>query len=113
MDSERYEHLFHVTRSENKKKKDTWIYPHLAPIQEELKLWKIKNLNYGNGRLVYHRKGEPVQRIRSPKEVEVVQVSGLVSRQTSKTRAPPNESISISDGLSMVVTHANPKEAPK
>jgi hypothetical protein len=34
-------------------------------------------------------------------------------RQTSKARAPPIESVSISDRASITVTHANPKKGAK
>jgi hypothetical protein len=107
MNSQRYKNLFHVTRVKNKKQ--VLIYPHIPAIQEKIRRNKINNLNSGNGRLVFARKGESFLRTRSPKGVEVVSVSESLSRQTSKTRAL-NDSVQTSERLGIVVTRANQKK---
>ncbi|MDQ3903216.1 MAG: hypothetical protein M3247_06220, partial [Thermoproteota archaeon] len=63
LNSQRYEHLLHVTRVQNKK--NTLIYPHIPAIQEEVKRRKIKNLNDVGDRLVHVRKGESAYLIKS------------------------------------------------
>jgi hypothetical protein len=114
MSSQCYKNLFHVTKfkKKNKNKNNVLIYPHIHPIQEEVKRRKIKNLNEGNDRLVLYRKGEPLHRSRRPKEVEVVSVSESLSRKTSKARAL-SDSVQVSERLDMVITRANPKEVSK
>ena len=109
MDSQRYQNLFHVTRVENKK--NTFIYPHIPAIQDEVRRKKIKTLNSGGSRLVFIRKGQTISRTGSPK-IEVVSVLESLERQTAKARAL-KESVSVSDRLGMTVTHNKPIEASK
>ncbi len=113
--SGKYKKFFTVKPVEVKSKKGTWItetriHPHIAEIQEEIKSRQMENLDNGNEMLVrIDNKLDRITRHRPIYEPHV-QVSGSVARQTSKTRAPPNESISISDRLGMVVTRSNQKK---
>jgi hypothetical protein len=109
IDSQRYQHLFHVTRVDNKK--NTFIYPHIPAIQDEVRRKKVETLNSGGGRLVFIRKDETISRTRSPK-VEVVSVSESLERRTAKARVL-RESVSASDRLGMTVTRSKAIEAPK
>lgn len=72
-------------------KKETRIYPKVLAIQNEVKNRKIENLSYGNDRLA---------RIRNRFD-------------TVHRRRGLRDSVHISERLDIVVTRANPKEAPK
>lgn len=96
-----------VEKIKNKNKIETWIYPNISRIQEEIRYRKIENLKDGHERLArmvnkynaYDRKnGHRI--IDEPS----IRVSDSVTRQTSKARALPIESVSVSDGVSISVT---------
>lgn len=76
-------------------KKDTRFHPNMRLIEEKVKQERIENLASNDSS----------------------RINGLLSeslrRETSKKRAPPIESVSISDALGMTVVHANPKKAAK
>jgi lipopolysaccharide export LptBFGC system permease protein LptF len=101
-----------IVKNENNNKKETWIYPKISAIQNEIKNRKIENLNNGGDRLEYLRKGEHRHPSRSPKETEAVQVSEFVSRQRSKARTL-GDSVQVSGKPNVVVTHTNSKEVSK
>jgi hypothetical protein len=94
--------------------KETRIYPNIPLIKREVEAKKIENLAYGNKRIIRIVPNDATVQHHPRLVPESVQVSGSLARQTSKARAPPTESISITDGVSITVTRANtPKETSK
>jgi hypothetical protein len=106
-----------VEKIKNKNKIETWIYPNISRIQEEIKYRKIENLKDGHERLTRmvdkynaHDRKNGHRSIDEPS----IRVSDSTTTQKSKAKAPPIESVSISDGVGIVVKRANPpKEASK
>jgi hypothetical protein len=98
-------------RVEKISEKETRIHPNIPLIKREVEAKRVENLEFGNKqmRILNHgaKVDHPPQRL-----VDSVAVSESLARQTSKARAPQIESTSISDGVSISVTHANPKKEP-
>jgi hypothetical protein len=88
-------------------KKETQIYPNIPLIEKEVKRRQAENFNDKVLRHAY--KSDPFPRTRSITEPSVA-ISESLTGQRSKTRSQ-TESVSISEGLGMTVTHANPKKA--
>jgi hypothetical protein len=102
----RFKRFFHVTRPEDKNKKDTRIYPHISEIKQLVESKKAgkKHIRILNaGAIVHH----PPQRL-----VDSVSVSESLTRQTTKVRTL-SDSVQISERLGIKVTRANPKEVSK
>jgi hypothetical protein len=111
--SGKYEKFFTVKQVKVKSKKGTWvtqtrIYPHIPEIQEEIKSKKIENLAGGEVSLsqINRKRGDKVDRVETIIEPSV-EASDFLARQTSKTRAPPTESLKVSGWVTAVVTHDN------
>ena len=102
----RFEKFFHVTRAENKKKRDTRIYPHIPEIKQLVESKKtgkkhIRILN--DGAIVHHPR----------RLVDSVPVSESLTRRTTKVRAS-SDSVPVSERIDVIVTRANrPEEASK
>jgi DNA mismatch repair ATPase MutS len=106
INNSRFKKFFHVTRSENKNKKDTRIYPRISEIKQLVESKKtgkkyIRILN--DGAIVHH----PPQLL-----MDSAQVSESLTRQLTKARAL-SDSAQVSERIDVIVTRANPKEVSK
>jgi hypothetical protein len=111
--SDRCKEFLRVEKVKNKNKTETWIYPNISRIQEEIRSRKIENLDNGDERLArIVNKYDTIHRRRPILDEPSVQVSDSLTRQASKTRAL-SDSVQVSDRLGMVVTRANPKKVSK
>jgi hypothetical protein len=104
---------FDVTKPKEingKKKRNTRIHPHSPQIKELVEFKKTRNRNTESEMRVL----KPGYKLEQPRYIfePSVQISESLSRQTSKKR-DLFESVHISDRVNAVVTHANPKKAPK
>jgi hypothetical protein len=94
-------------RIEKVSKKETRIYPNIPLIKREVEAKKIENLACGNKRIIRIVPNDATVQHHPRLVPESILVSDSVARQTTKVRAPPTESVKVSDTLSAVVTHPN------
>jgi hypothetical protein len=95
-----------------KGKKETRIYPNIPLIQLEVKARQAENLDDGDGNiLTFRKKTDTLTRTRPIIEPSVI-VSESMTRQMAKTRIL-SDSISTSERLGIIVTHAKRKKVPK
>lgn len=95
-----------------KGKKETHICPNIPLIQREVKGRQAENLDYDNKTLI--RLKNKIDSVLHPRPITEpsVAISESLTRQTAKTRTL-SDSLSISERLGMIVTHAKPKKVSK
>jgi hypothetical protein len=105
--SDRCEGFLRVKKGVGPKKNETRIYPNIPLILKVVQGKKLENLALKvNKRLRFIGPEDTLQRKRSIVE-PYVQVSDGLSRQATKVRAPPTESVEISEGIGVVVTRVS------
>jgi hypothetical protein len=97
--------------NKDKRKKDSRIYPNIKLIQNEVKNRQAENLDNGIKTLIRLRyKIDSVHHPRFIIEPSLATLESVI-RRTAKTRCA-SDSLTLSDGVGMVVTHASSNEVP-
>jgi hypothetical protein len=91
-------------------KKETQIYPKTHAIQNEVKGRQSENFASRDRKLFRLVGPDTTLQHHKPVVEPPVLVSESLTRQVTKVRAPPPESVAISEGIGIVVTRANSKE---